>query len=392
MSLPANIRVNIGAPFPATVKGSGVVVISKANGIWTVGLNFAKLLPALQTIADPPNTDVLVYNAVTGVYSLVPASAVANLALNNLTITPQVRATLTTGVAVTTADVAGATTIYATPCNGDLVPIYDGVSAFSLFALAADLVLALDNNAGHAGYHQAGKNYFLGIYRDAGTLRLGTGPAWASDTSPGVGAGTAQVSLLNGVMVNTVAITARFGSAAGNTTAVSANCFTVIGFFRPSADGQATDSALKRLLYNFYNNAQRNGLVQEVTASWAYSTAAYQQVNASVANQIEILIGDGVLLEADAFNVVSNSTATARTVAGGIGIDSTTVNSGRSDLLQALTSPIATARCTYRGYPGLGWHKITWLERGNGTDTQTWFGNNAGASVHRSGLQLAYLG
>lgn len=77
MTLPANIRVNIGAPFPETVKGSGVVGIQKVNGIWTILLNFGALLPAASAIADPANTVVLVWNTVTGVYSLVPASAVA---------------------------------------------------------------------------------------------------------------------------------------------------------------------------------------------------------------------------------------------------------------------------------------------------------------------------
>lgn len=75
MSLPANIRVNVGAPFPATVKGSGVVAIAKANGIWTVSLNFAAL-PLSSGAADPANTYVLVWNALTGVFNLIPLSAV----------------------------------------------------------------------------------------------------------------------------------------------------------------------------------------------------------------------------------------------------------------------------------------------------------------------------
>lgn len=76
MTLPANIRVNVAAPFPAKVKGSGVVVISKTNGIWTIGLNFAAMAK-LAVIADPANTYTLVWNALTGVYALAPASAFA---------------------------------------------------------------------------------------------------------------------------------------------------------------------------------------------------------------------------------------------------------------------------------------------------------------------------
>src|SRR5258706_10651678 len=37
MALPAKIRANMAAPFPAMVQGSGPITIGKTNGIWTVG-------------------------------------------------------------------------------------------------------------------------------------------------------------------------------------------------------------------------------------------------------------------------------------------------------------------------------------------------------------------
>lgn len=77
MTLPANIRVNMSAPFPAMVRGSGVVAVTKANGIWTVSLNYAALgLSA--AVPDPANTYVLVWNALTGVFTMVPISYVAS--------------------------------------------------------------------------------------------------------------------------------------------------------------------------------------------------------------------------------------------------------------------------------------------------------------------------
>lgn len=75
MTLPANIRVNLGAPFPATVKGGGLVAVQKANGIWTVSLNFNALLPGLNAIADPAHSYILTFNALTGVLNLVLATA-----------------------------------------------------------------------------------------------------------------------------------------------------------------------------------------------------------------------------------------------------------------------------------------------------------------------------
>jgi hypothetical protein len=77
MSFPDDIRVNFGAPFPSLIKGGGVIAISKKNGIWTVALNYAALgLSA--GVGDPANTYVLVWNAVTGVYALIPISQVAS--------------------------------------------------------------------------------------------------------------------------------------------------------------------------------------------------------------------------------------------------------------------------------------------------------------------------
>jgi hypothetical protein len=75
MTFPANIRINTSAPFPATVRGSGAISISKQNGIWTVGLGFAGLVQ-LPAVIDPSNTYTLVWNALTGVFTLVPISAV----------------------------------------------------------------------------------------------------------------------------------------------------------------------------------------------------------------------------------------------------------------------------------------------------------------------------
>lgn len=75
MSLPANIRVNMGAPFPALVKGSGLIAIAKNNGIWTVSLNFSAIAQA-QGLPDPANSYVLVWNALTGVSTLIPIGTV----------------------------------------------------------------------------------------------------------------------------------------------------------------------------------------------------------------------------------------------------------------------------------------------------------------------------
>lgn len=39
MPAPANVRVNVQAPFPAMVTGSGPITLAKINGVWQIGIN-----------------------------------------------------------------------------------------------------------------------------------------------------------------------------------------------------------------------------------------------------------------------------------------------------------------------------------------------------------------
>lgn len=67
MSLPSNIRVNVGAPFPSQVSGAAFVAVTKANGIWTIAPNYA-LLGASPSIS--PTQVFVVFDPATGLYSL----------------------------------------------------------------------------------------------------------------------------------------------------------------------------------------------------------------------------------------------------------------------------------------------------------------------------------
>jgi hypothetical protein len=73
MGLPANIRVNVGAPFPATVKGTAGIAIGRNNGVWTVGLAYTQF-----GVQNPPPaanyaTDyMLIYDSIAQTYFQVP--------------------------------------------------------------------------------------------------------------------------------------------------------------------------------------------------------------------------------------------------------------------------------------------------------------------------------
>ena len=317
-------------------------------------------------------------HTVTGLATVATSGVYSDLT-SKPTITPSQpagRLTLTTALPVTTADVTAATSIYYTPYKGDLVPIYSG-SAWSMTTFT-ELTLALDSTAAHTGYQQSGKNFDLFVVNDAGTIRLGTGPAWTSDTGRGTGAGTTQISMLNGILTNTVSMTLRFGSASGNTITVAANQGTYVGTMRASADGQCEDSLAKRFLCNCYNDVPRVcANPTEGTNSWTYSAAAFQQANANSANKFEIVRGlNEKPIQVWAENAFNNSTATQRNCGSGIGISSTTVNSA---YLRVNTTgnngQSGFPKSSYFGCPGLGYYYLAWLEYGAGTDTQTWYGD-----------------
>jgi hypothetical protein len=243
----------------------------------------------------------------------------------------------------------------------------------------------LDSTNTDTGYHQSGKNFDLFVINDAGTIRLGTGPAWnagavaGSDTARGTGAGSTDIQLINGIWTNTNSITIRWGSATGNTTVVAAGKATYVGSLRTTADGVTEDSLAKRFLYNVYNREPRPLLRRDPAASWTYSIATFRQANANTANQVAYLAGlTGSLLHLDIVGNVQNSTSTLAVTFVGIGIDSTTVSSAtRANFARVIdVGQITGPNASYDGFVQLGFHFAAMLERGDGANTQTWIGTS----------------
>ncbi len=78
MTLPANIRVNVGAPFPAVTKATAPVTIAQANGIWTVGFSMATLGIEQPTIMQQQTDYLIVWDSVQGNFYRIPLSAVTS--------------------------------------------------------------------------------------------------------------------------------------------------------------------------------------------------------------------------------------------------------------------------------------------------------------------------
>lgn len=297
---------------------------------------------------------------------------------------PQGRLTLTSGVPITTSDVTGAATLYYTSAAGRHVPLWNG-SSFTMTdfggELSNDTTASSVGKAGPAAV-AADKCYYLMVWEDGGTIRLTRSPAWASDTDPGTGAGTAEIQFVQGFYVNKYDITN--GPAAGYGT--------VVGAVRSNGSSQLVDSVLFRWVSNIYNQSPRKVRVIETTDSWAAAAAAWRYANNSSANRVDVLFaldGQAVNLQA---TVSASATVANDFIVGGIGLDWTSgAPSDNLTLAPTLTATAAAyaAPTFYAGYPGRGRHYFAWLEYASAT-TVTFLGDGGGTII-QNGLQGTVL-
>ena len=302
------------------------------------------------------------------------------------------RLTLTTAVPVTVADVTAAATIYYTPYMNDLVALYDGANWATV--PFTELSLALDSDSGHTGYHQSGKNFDLFVVNDAGTLRLGTGPAWTSDTARGTGAGTTELERKNGLWTNKLSMTLRFGSASGNTITVAVNQGTYVGTMRASANGQTTwelgGGALGGdpgflYVWNAYHRVLVCIAVKDTTDNWTYNSTTKQSWNNSNSNRVSYVVGqndEGITV--DAF--LQGVTSINRVPVVSIGIDSTTTASGLFGFPTFVVSSAVTGTALYCERPGLGHHFVQMLENSSGSDNAVTLRGDNGGALMQSGM------
>jgi len=333
------------------------------------------------------------------------------------------RLSLTTGVPVTTADVTGATHVYFTPWLGNRIGLYDGTSAWNVYAMASDVDFAL-------GTLIANANYDLFCYDNSGTLTL-EAQLWknvAATNNPAAGSSVViNVADTSGVAVNDpvtiddgISNEVQFVTALVTNTSITvgtlSNSYTTptiyynsrgtnialqdgiyvksgattrryLGTFRTTSTTATEDSAANRLLWNMYHRVSRKLRVIDGATSWTYSTAAFRQAHANAANAVQILIGlagPEIHLEANATR--SNTSATV--AATGIGVNSTTsAASGVTMVANAnAASSNAASSARYDGSPSLGYSQYAWLESGSGSGTDTWYGTSGNITSGMSGF------
>lgn len=356
---------SVNAPF------TFVVTNGSASGINVAGFGGTQTVDGSASISIPAAGGCILYTDganwfTTGQFAIS----------TNVTI-PQGRLTLTSGTPVLSGDVTAATAVYYTPYIGNQIPIPNGTTFIG--NNFTELTLTL-NNVNYV----ANTIYDVFVFLNSGTVTIGTGPAWSTSTAGsgarGTGAGTTELTRLNGMYTNNVSITARNNAT---TYSVSAKSATYVGsIFLDGTNGQischfSTGQNRKFGLWNAYNRNKIVLRVLDTTASWDYSTNAFRASNNSTNNKFTCFTG---LAEewVDCFFKQRIRTSASGTGAFiGLGVNSTTVASGIQPAFSPSSDTVASLATEFSIAPGLGINNVTSLESGNGTITATFSGTSA---------------
>jgi len=271
------------------------------------------------------------------------------------TLVNQFRMSLATGTPVTVTDVLGATTLFWTPYQGERVSIFTGTKWDQL--TVAELSVTIPNTTNTM--------YDLFVDYNGGTLQLEF-VVWADLFNRVTGLGEQNKKAV------------QFGSP---------QKLYVGSFSTAGSLGTSEESKGKHHLWNNYNRVKRVMLVEEPTASWNYTLAVIRQANASIANQLEFVVGiaeDEV--EASVYAAVFNATGGSE-VSVGIGLDVTTSYAAES--LHPRASSIATSHmqisATYGDVVAAGRHFLSWNEFAEAVGTATW--SSASSPQRQSGIK-----
>ena len=247
------------------------------------------------------------------------------------------RLTLETGVAISTSDQTGKTSVYFTPYFGNRISVFDG-TRWKLYSFT-ELTLAL-------GTLTSGKNYDVFIYDNSGTLTLELSAAWSSDT-----ARTDALTTQDGIYVKSGATTRRY-----------------LGTIRTTSTTATEDSAQKRFLWNAYNRVNRIILKADATYH-NYTTTSWRAYNNDSTNNIQWV--RGLALEPMVLTVSGAIQSTASAYIGISAEDDAGTNwDAESPAVSTSNNTILETSYQFRTFPGIGYHLRTLIEFGGSGATQ----------------------
>jgi hypothetical protein len=362
-SLPAHAVIlgeGTGPVGAVTIGTAGRVLIDQGAGTDPAFAGFNSLTAGDAALTD---AEVSAAGSVNQTVSLDRIAGFINPGLCDFRLSAQA------GSSISTADQVSAGTIYLVPAQnqgysvagGGRLALYDG-TRWRLYT-SAQVSLALTV--------AASTNYDVFAYDNAGTITLEL-LAWSSDTVRAV-----ALAVQDGVLVKSGAATRRY-----------------MGTVRGSGANVTEDSVLRRFVFSHHNRLRRPLRVAgDAGLTWNLATSGWRQANADTTKQLAMVLGTpDIAVEAGL--LVLSSSATQGTAYVAVGLDSTTVPSndsyGRYGMVLAQSVSLAAMTTSYySGYPGLGYHRLVWLENCYNNSSVTFYGDFTGSATTnpvRSGM------
>lgn len=294
---------------------------------------------------------------------------------------PQGRLTLTSNTSVMNADASAQTSIYYTPYNGSILPIYNGTEFVANVFSQLTLTLSTTN-------HPAGEVFDVYASVQSGTLTL-SAMYWGGNTSRSMtaggktGIGNASITQKNGLWVNNVAISSSDAFNGSTGYAIAQYQGTYLGTFYTTANGQtgmvcqpaAASGGTNNVLgvWNAYNQVKFQAVCRDSNASWTYNSTAPRAADSSAANRISWVDG----LQQSSFSAsytqsVEGASGTAPQIF--IGLNATTDTS----IIAVGTSAVQYSNCAtvLNGYGQSGFNYVQACESINsGSSACTFLGS-----------------
>lgn len=301
-------------------------------GVLLLALSIAGSVSSQTTVHPIATLPINAATQLTGILPIANGGTGTSTGVPGSFVPPMGRLTLTTAVAVTTSDVTGASTVYYTSDRGGVVPISDGTTCNVI--KFSEISIALSSLT-------SGANYDVFVKNVSGTATLELSAVWTNDTTRADA--IARDTICSGLLVKS-----------------SAHTRTLLGTLRTTGTSTTEDSLAKRFVSNLPDASRpRDLLVTDATSSWTYATNTWRAARGQTSNAFEFVTMDARRVEADVMVDVQGGGVG---FASGVGIDSTSANSAQRRGVAAGTGFYFPSLASYAGYPGLGYHKLTWLE------------------------------
>ena len=287
---------------------------------------------------------------------------------------PQGRLTVQSGIPISVTSAAGSGSLFYTPYNGNLIPIWNGTNF--VMKVFTELVATLNDTLKNPGPILATKINDWFVWYDetvpaTPVMRLSHGPDWTDNTNRS--AGTTLIRL-NGLLVNVNAITngpgAQRGTYVGTTRADSNGGFVSYVFGAAGLGGVQGRIGV----WNQYNRASIGMTVTE-TSTYAYGAGVYRYRNNSPLNSVTFVSGiPEDSFRVDNFQLVQNTATSWSNTA--IALDTlSNIIAG----ISVSSTPFAQwlGLVTFTVNPGIvGYHELYATDYVGGTPACTFYGGS----------------